>query len=173
MKSTTDLINSSAVPYVDKKKGKTQTAKQNKPKCGICGKSTRLKKTECCDQWICDDWNPGSVPAAASNSCSQNHLRLTLCGHHFLSKHPGEVNDCSLCKGAFEEEIYTYLKTNEYNINTPHAPRKKKTPILVPDNHPESEYGKCAQCNKQIDLADDSYTIKDNRFYCTDCMPLF
>ena len=25
------------------------------PRCGLCGKTKNLTKTECCHEWICDD----------------------------------------------------------------------------------------------------------------------
>jgi len=156
---------------MDKVMGKI--AKKNKPKCGICGKTTKLKKTECCGQWICNDWNPGSTLALATNSCSHNHTRLTLCGHHYAFKHPGDVNTCLLCKNAFEEELYAYLKTNEYNFNVNGKSANKKLPVLSLQTNSDEAIGKCTQCNKVINLVDDSYTIKGNDYFCVDCMPLF
>jgi hypothetical protein len=150
-------------------------------RCGICGKTTKLKKTECCGQWICDDWNPGGLPSCATNSCSRNHARLTLCGYHFTNKHPGDVDSCLLCKKAFEEEIYIYLKTNEYNIRVPGKQSKKKQPVKRPVKQPvlslkagsSGETDTCSICNGKINLVDDSYTIKGEDYYCVACMPLF
>ena len=33
------------------------------PRCGQCGKTKKLTRTECCDQWICDDTPVGSLNA--------------------------------------------------------------------------------------------------------------
>jgi hypothetical protein len=40
-------------------KAKSRTGKKTKadgkPRRGLCGKTKKLTKTECCGQWICDD----------------------------------------------------------------------------------------------------------------------
>lgn len=30
---------------------------KEKPRCGLCGKTRNLTKTECCGNWICDDYD--------------------------------------------------------------------------------------------------------------------
>jgi hypothetical protein len=61
----------------------------SKPKCGLCGKTRKLTKTECCGQWICDDEGKYVIFSYARNSCSRNHRRFTLCGYHYTEEHEG------------------------------------------------------------------------------------
>lgn len=40
----------------DKRMPKKKPAPRGgKPRCGLCGKTKNLTKTECCGNWICDD----------------------------------------------------------------------------------------------------------------------
>ena len=57
---------------------------EDKPRCGLCGKTRKLTKTECCGQWICDDEEKYVIFSYARNSCSRNHQRYTLCGNTML-----------------------------------------------------------------------------------------
>lgn len=38
-----------------------QKKKGNKRQCGLCGGTNNLIKTNCCDNWICDDEDQYSV----------------------------------------------------------------------------------------------------------------
>lgn len=59
-----------------------------KRKCGLCGKSRNLTKTDCCDNWICDDEHKYVIFSYARNSCHRNHSRYTLCAYHHTEDHP-------------------------------------------------------------------------------------
>jgi hypothetical protein len=52
---------------------KTRTQKKakadGKPRCGLCGKTKKLTKTECCGEWICDDEDKYVLFSYARNSC--------------------------------------------------------------------------------------------------------
>jgi len=50
--------------------------------CGLCGKSEKLTRTECCGAWICDDEDKYVLFSYAYNSCYRNHSRYTLCASH-------------------------------------------------------------------------------------------
>src|SRR3989338_8005647 len=63
------------------KKG-TSRKSAPKPRCGLCGKTRNLTKTECCGNWICDDEHKYVIFSYARNSCYRNHRRYTLCGSH-------------------------------------------------------------------------------------------
>ena len=84
--------------------------------CGLCGATDNLTKTECCGQWICDDEDQYQLFSYARNSCSRNHRRYTLCGHHSTEGHEGRWQDCSKCREDIETEMYVYYGTNEYNF---------------------------------------------------------
>jgi hypothetical protein len=38
------------------------------PHCGLCGKTQNLTRTDCCDQWICDDEHEYVLFSYARNS---------------------------------------------------------------------------------------------------------
>jgi len=116
----------------------------------------KLTKTECCDQWICDDEDQYVLFSYARNSCHRNHGRYTLCGYHFVEGHPGEWKDCPQCREAFETEMYVWYGTNEYNFEKL-------------ENPPEYESTKCSQCGKVIVLGEEGYSIKGDEYRCEKC----
>lgn len=88
-----------------------------KRECGLCGKTKKLTRTECCGQWICDDEDEYVMFSYARNSCYRNHRRYTLCADHHAEDHEGEWQTCDQCrKGFFETEMYVWYGTNEYNF---------------------------------------------------------
>jgi hypothetical protein len=100
-------------------KAKSRVLKKNKaenrPRCGLCGKTKKLTKAECCNQWICDDEDKYVLFSYAINSCYRNHRRYTLCGYHPTEEHPGDLKDCPKCRNSFATEMYVFYGTNEFN----------------------------------------------------------
>jgi len=144
-------------------KAKTQPRKirqlsisSSRPRCGLCGKTENLTKTECCDQWICDDEDQYRLFSFAQNSCSRNHRRYTLCGFHFAEGHPGDWKECPQCGDAFETEMYVSHGTNEYNFEKL-------------ENPPEYEPTKCGQCGKVISLGKEGYSQGPEGYLCERC----
>ncbi len=131
-------------------------ASANARRCGLCGKTNRLMRTECCNQWICDDEDEYVMFSYARNSCSRNHRRYTLCASHFVEEHVGAWRTCDACRAAFETEIYVYYGTNEYNFEKLEDP-------------PTFEPTRCKECNQIIRLAEDGYTMRGDKYICTDC----
>lgn len=127
-----------------------------KPKCGLCGKTTRLTKTECCGQWICDDEGKYVLFSYARNSCSRNHRRYTLCGYHDAEEHSGKWPDCPRCREDLETEMYVYYGTNEYNFEKL-------------ENPPEYEPTKCSKCGAVIVLSEGGYSMKGKGYFCEEC----
>jgi hypothetical protein len=128
----------------------------DKPRCGLCGKTGRLTKTECCNQWICDDEDQYVMFSYARNSCSRNHRRFTLCGSHHAEAHDGRWQECPKCRAMFATEMYVYYGTNEYNFE------KLQNP-------PHFEPTRCARCGRVIDLGNDGYSVLDGKYSCEDC----
>jgi len=128
----------------------------NRPRCGLCGSTTNLTKTECCGQWICDDEDQYVLFSYAHNSCHRNHRRYTLCGYHYAEGHPGHWKDCPQCREEFETEMYVYYGTNEYNFEKL-------------DNPPDYEPTKCANCGAVIVLADGGFSVKGGEYLCARC----
>ena len=126
------------------------------PRCGLCGKTTNLTKTECCDRWICNDEDQYVLFSYDTNSCHRNHDRYTLCAHHHHEEHQGAWQDCSECREDFETEMYVWYGTNDYNF--------EKLP-----NPPAYAPTKCAKCKKVIHLGEDEYMVKGEKYFCERC----
>ena len=127
-----------------------------KPKCGLCGKTKNLTKTDCCANWICDDEHKYVLFSYARNSCRRNHGHYTLCAYHHTEKHNGNWKECAKCRSSFETEIYVWYGTNEYNF--------EKLP-----NPPTYEPTKCSQCGAIIILSDDEYSRLVKEYFCGAC----
>ena len=132
------------------------TRRMNRPQCGLCGKTRKLTRTECCGNWICDDEHKYVIFSYAHNSCHRNHRRFTLCAYHHNEGHDGDWKDCVECRRSFKTEMYVWYGTNEYNF--------QKLP-----NPPSFKPTRCAHCGVIIHLGTDGYSQLGNRYLCEDC----
>jgi hypothetical protein len=126
------------------------------PRCGLCGSTKKLTKTECCGNWICDDEHTYRLFSYARNSCHRNHDRYTLCASHHAEGHAGRWQDCEKCRKNFETEMYVWYGTNEYNFE------KLQNP-------PQFEPTLCRDCGRRISLGEDGYMISGGHYYCQRC----
>ena len=133
-----------------------ERASARSKRCGLCGKSGNLTKTECCGQWICDDEDQYVLFSYARNSCYRNHSRFTLCGAHFNEGHEGRWQDCPKCRESFETEMYVWYGTNEYNCE------KLANPPAFEPTH-------CKTCGKVIKLGEGGYSQKGDEYTCMEC----
>ncbi len=138
-------------------KEKRRQWQDSRPRCGLCGKTSNLTKTDCCGNWICDDEHNYVMFSYAHNSCHRNHNRYTLCSSHFHEGHEGSWQDCPKCREGFETEMYVWYGTNEYNF-------EKLT------NPPAFEPTHCAKCKKVIRLAEGGYSHSVDGYFCGRCM---
>lgn len=130
---------------------------KSKPKCGLCGQSSKpLTKTECCDNLICDDLSDYQMFSYAHNSCARNHDRYTMCSTHFNEEHEGDWQKCQKCRDYCETEMYVYYATNEYNF-------------VKLQNPPKFEPTHCTNCNIVIDLAEGGYMHSSEGYFCYKC----
>ena len=132
---------------------------QTIPPCGLCGKKKKPReKTDCCDNWICDDETDYVLFSYARNCCARNHRRFTLCGYHNSEEHKGDWKTCKKCYEAFknEMEMYVWYGTNEYNFETL-------------ENPPKFESTYCAKCKKKLCLPDGGYSILCGVYRCDNC----
>ena len=113
-------------------------------------------KTECCNQYICDDYDQYVLFSYARNSCARNHSSYTLCASHFNEGHEGDWQKCEECRNSFETEMYVWYGTNEYNF-------------VKLENPPKYEPTHCAKCKKVIRLAQDGYSVKGKQYLCERC----
>jgi len=128
----------------------------DQPKCGLCGKTTNLTKTECCDNWICDDEDQYVLFSYARNSCYRNHRRYTLCGFHYNEGHSGDWKNCKKCGDGIETEMYVYYGTNEYNFEKL-------------ENPPAYEPTRCSKCGAVIVLGEGGYSSRGDEYLCAKC----
>jgi hypothetical protein len=130
----------------------------DQPRCGLCGKTGNLTRTECCGQWICDDEASYVVFSYARNSCYRNHSRYTLCGYHYNEGHSGDWRSCAKCRKDFEHELemYVYYGTNEYNFEKLENPPKYKP------TH-------CSRCGAVIVLSEGGYSTQGGKHFCGEC----
>ena len=131
-------------------------APTEKPRCGLCGATRRLTKTECCDQWICDDEDKYVLFSYARNSCSRNHRRYTLCSFHFGEGHSGSWQSCEKCRKEFDTPTYVYFATNEHNF-------------VKLDNPPAFDPVRCSKCQAEINIATDGYVMGRDGYKCMKC----
>ena len=85
--------------------------------CGLCGNTRKkLKLTECCGNYICDDMTRYK-PFDHYSSCNKNHNRYSLCYFHFIEDHKGIWQDCNQCQidldGFENEERFNFKKDVE------------------------------------------------------------
>ena len=96
-----------------------------KNKCGLCGSTKKpLIKTQCCDNWICDDADQYVPFSYETNSCYRNHDRYTVCAFHFHEQHTGKWQNCKRCKDELDKIDYTDFGTNEFNFEVLKNPEK-------------------------------------------------
>jgi len=130
---------------------------QERSRCGLCGKSKRLTRTQCCDRPICDDEGEYALFSYARNSCSRNHRRFTLCGLHHTESHTGDWKTCAACREYCHElEMYVYYGTNAYNFE------KLENPPAYEPTH-------CGRCGRVIVLSEDGYSEGPDGYRCEDC----
>ena len=132
-----------------------------RPRCGLCGKTRNLTKTECCGQWICDDEHNYAMFSYARNSCYRNHSRYTLCGFHYNEGHSGDWKTCKKRRESFEHELemYVYYGTNEYNFEKL-------------ENPPKYEPTHCFRCGAVIVLSEGGYSTQGDKYFCGNCMDI-
>lgn len=128
-----------------------------KPRCGLCDKRGKVIKTNCCNNWICNDEHKYVLFSYARNSCSRNHRRFTLCGFHKNEDHEGQWKTCEECINSFHPEMYDWYGANEYNFD--------KLDELLPFTPI-----RCGNCQKMILQSQESYTaLPDGTYLCEYC----
>jgi len=127
-----------------------------RPRCGLCGKTRGLTKTEWCGQWICDDEDKYVMFSYAYNSCHRNHRRYTLCAYHNTEDDAGSWKECGDCRNSFETEIYVWYGTNEFNFE-----RLADPPSYEPTH--------CSGCGSVISLSQDEYSLLGKEIWCGSC----
>jgi len=75
------------------------------PRCGLCGKTMNLVKTECCGQRMRNDEGNYVLFSYARNSGSRNHRRFTLCAHPHGAGHKGHWKNCQRGRQFFQTEL--------------------------------------------------------------------
>ena len=139
---------------------KAKNPNKGQKACGLCGNTKKLTKTDCCDNWICDDMDQYVMFSYERNSCYRNHSQYTLCASHHHNNHSGKWQECKKCKKDFPTEMYVWHGTNEYNFE-------------VLKNPPKFKPTRCSRCNSIISLTEDSYSLKGGKYVCMRCSSIF
>lgn len=92
---------------------------QNEVRCGICGETKNLEKTECCGEWVCMDDTSSSNPKP--NKCHTFHRRYTICSYHHDLGHTGDWRECRTCKESFPAVVFVEMSENEFNFKSTYA----------------------------------------------------
>lgn len=142
----------------------SQSDSQNKPiskqkKCTLCNRSQYILKTQCCKNWICDDYEDYKTFSLKKKSCLVNHYRFTICGYHYNNSHSGHWQVCDKCQKSLETEIYVWYGTNQFNF--------EKLKII-----PAYTSKKCIKCQRIIHLAVEPYTVLEGKYTCFHCLAL-
>lgn len=147
------------IPDVAQSAATTSAVVKGGKQCGLCGNTSNLTRTPCCNQWICDDADSYVMFSYAHNSCYRNHDRYTMCSAHFHEGHSGRWQDCEACRDGYETEMYVYYGTNEYNFE-------------VLENPPAYEPTRCHKCNTIIKLGEGGYSQSIDGYTCMNCFSL-
>lgn len=137
-------------------KNQAKVAVSGTPKCGLCGKKDNLTKTQCCNNWICDDAENYVLFSYARNSCWRNHDNYTICSYHYNNEHEGDWLTCQKCFTNFDTEDYVDMATNEYNF------------VKLQDP-PHFDPTLCSKCGAIIRRADGGYTQLGKEYTCGKC----
>lgn len=137
-------------------KNQANIAVSGNPKCGLCGKEGNLTKTQCCNNWICDDAENYVLFSYARNSCLRNHDNYTICSYHHNNEHEGDWLTCQKCIADFDTEDYVDMATNEYNF-------------VKLQNPPHFDPTLCSKCGAVIKRADGGYTQLGTEYTCGKC----
>ena len=144
-------------PASSKKSASSSKKSAARPRCGLCGSTTkRLTRTPCCGNWVCDDAADYVLFSYADNSCYRNHDRYTLCSSHYNEGHKGRWQDCKKCREGVKTEMYVWYGTNEYNFEKL-------------ENPPSFEPTHCDDCGRVIHLGTESYMVAGDQYYCERC----
>lgn len=120
--------------------------------CGLCGATTNLTKTPCCDNWVCDDADKYVPFSYARNSCYRNHDRYTICAVHYHANHKDDWQSCKKCKDEYGIEDYVDFATNDFNFVKLKNPPKIKI--------------KCINCGFESGSMQDFALQTNKGFYC-------
>ena len=127
------------------------------PRCGLCGNTINLTRTECCGNWICDDTDVYVMFSYGRNSCYRNHRRYTLCGAHYAEEHAGDWKSCKECREHhMKTELYVEAGTNEWNFENL-------------ENPPDYEPTHCTECGRVIRLAEEGFMVSQGDYTCEGC----
>ena len=136
---------------------------EGRPRCGLCGNTIHLTRTDCCGRWICDDEHVYTIFSYARNSCFRNHHRYTVCGRHGAEGHDGDWRECEECFEDFlATELYVEAATNEWNFE-------------VLENPPTYNPTHCVSCGRVIRFSEEGFVYSNEEggpgFRCADCQP--
>jgi len=129
---------------------------EHRQTCKLCDKSHKLVRTECCNQWLCNEEADHNLYDNGRPSCFKNHEKYTLCAYHHKNGHEGDWKTCQKCKEGFKTEMYVWHSTNKYNFE------KLQNPPQFQPTH-------CSGCSCVIRLGEDCYVQNKDGYSCFRC----
>ncbi|KAL1744541.1 hypothetical protein HDZ31DRAFT_38378 [Schizophyllum fasciatum] len=129
--------------------------------CGLCGKENGpLRRTQCCNRTICDDYGNYTPFTFSNNSCSRNHDRYTRCCYHFNERHPGkDPLTCKKCNSDHDPEKQAWYMTNNYNFQDD----------ILRANPPSFAPKRCTACGKPVKQNSEAVSFGPRGVQCGRC----
>ena len=95
----------------------TSKPKSEKPRAASCSKTGKLRKTQCCGNWVCDDHDK-YVPFSYAQKQLQPGIMTTIPSAGIITMKGMEATGKTARNAAtyFETEMYVWYGTNDYNF---------------------------------------------------------
>ncbi|CAG9461830.1 unnamed protein product [Pedinophyceae sp. YPF-701] len=132
-------------------------ARDGPRECGICGRTSPLKRTACCGEWVCDRDDEYELMSYSREFCHRSHERYTICGtHHSDRNHRGDQDwrTCGVCEADFAGQIpgtRLWYSTNGYNFVPGLEAQYPKGSFITTE---------CCECRRRLYLGTESYSAK-------------
>lgn len=128
--------------------------------CGLCGKTSNLTRTECCNRPICND----TLSYDDRASCYRNHHGYSLCYFHHSDRHEG-TNDWRECNTCMTHAYCTERTVAFGSSRSNFAEQRDRW------DPPAFEPVRCCQCNKTIKVNVDTHSrLPDGTTTCSICL---
>jgi hypothetical protein len=131
--------------------------------CGLCGKQEPLRRTDCCNRTVCDDFDNYVPFSYTKTSCARNHSRYTICSTH-KTEHPDENCNWRQCVKCKEDsgEVENFVGSGSSNFNFVEDQW---------DDAPTFEPTYCFACRRLVKLNSEGHArIPNKGIQCQSCV---
>ncbi|CAG9461829.1 unnamed protein product [Pedinophyceae sp. YPF-701] len=142
-----------------------RTGPQPPRACTMCGSTRKLKRLECCGEWICDAQDDYVMFSYSRDFCDRNHERYTRCASHANDKHRGDWRTCKECASLGEDDLgRNWHATCGYNFVPPLEKDCPKGEMLTET---------CVECKRRLFPGLEKYSRSfmpvANPYTCQEC----